>query len=239
MQMDPKVLNEVTNLLAGDNELADKSLLGLKKENIERAVECMGDGGVILFYSQLTYGFATCAYRREGIEKIYRIKNRGRNDPLSVITNKAEWDSWGTVKEEHRDLVESLIEEYWPGGMGFVLNKLIEDGAPAIPSFTTSGKGSVNLLCMDEIAENLSKLADFPIACTSANISGESPVTHPVEGVQKFGKDVDMMMLGPKSEVKTNTTIIDFTGEEFEILREGAVPSEELIHRLSGDWRMV
>ena len=81
--------------------------------------------------------------------------------------------------------------------------------------FVTSGLNTVNLMCMDDVAVKLSKTADFPIAATSANVSGQKPVIDPIDGIIKFGDVVDLMLLGPRSDVGINTTIVD----QLQILR--------------------
>ncbi len=134
-------------------------------------------GGVVLFFARPTYGFATSGFSREGIAKIYKIKGRDYKKPLSVISNKKDITKWATIDEKNKKIVRKIVKLYWPGNVSIILKKRVNaSGKPIIPEFVTSGLNTVNLVCMDDIAVKLSKAADFPIAVTSANISGQKPV---------------------------------------------------------------
>jgi L-threonylcarbamoyladenylate synthase len=189
----------------------------------------MRNGGVVLFFARPTYGFATSGFSKEGIEKIYRIKGRDYKKPLSVISNKKDITKWATLNETNREIVRKIVNLYWPGNVSIILKKRVgADGKPIIPEFVTSGLDTVNLMCMDDVAVKLSKAADFPIAATSANISGQKPITDPIDGITKFGDIVDLMLLGPRSDVGINTTILDLTTNPPKLVREGPVRFEEL-----------
>jgi L-threonylcarbamoyladenylate synthase len=210
-------------------EISGKILLGFSNHNIKKAVECMRGGGVILFFARPTYGFAASGFSKKGVAKIYEIKGRDYQKPLSVISNKKDIAKWAIISEREREIVEKIVKSYWPGNVSIILKKRLDaEGKPIIPEFVTSGLNTVNLMCMDDVALKLSKMADFPIAATSANISGQKPITDPIDGIRKFGGAVDLMLLGPRSDVGVNTTIVDLTVEPPRLVREGPVPFEEL-----------
>lgn len=189
----------------------------------------MRDGGVVLFFARPTYGFATSGFSKEGIVKIYKIKGRDYKKPLSVISNKKDITKWATINERNKEIVRKVINLYWPGNVSIILEKKIDaSGKPIIPEFVTSGLDTVNLMCMDDVAVKLSKAADFPIAATSANISSQKPIIDPIDGITKFEDVVDLMLLGPRSDVGINTTIVDLTTNPPKLVREGPVQFEEL-----------
>ncbi len=219
----------VNSLKLEKPEIYEKILLGFSDYNIEKAVECMRNGGVVLFFARPTYGFATSGFSKEGVERIYKIKGRDYKKPLSVISNKRDITKWAILSEENKEIVRKIVNLYWPGNVSIILKKKIyADGKQIIPEFVTSGLDTVNLMCMDDVAVRLSKTADFPIAATSANISGQKPVIDPIDGIIKFRDFVDLMLLGPRSDVGVNTTIVDLTTDPPKLVREGPVRYEEL-----------
>lgn len=219
----------VNSLKLEKPEIYKKILLGFSNYNIKKAIECMRNGGVVLFFARPTYGFATSGFSKEGVEKIYKIKGRDYKKPLSVISNRKDITKWAILSDENRETVRKIVNLYWPGNVSIILKKRVRaDGKPVIPEFVTSGLDTVNLMCVDDVAVKLSKTADFPIAATSANVSGKKPVIDPIDGIIKFGDAVDLMLLGPRSDVGINTTIIDLTTNPPKLVREGPVRFEEL-----------
>jgi L-threonylcarbamoyladenylate synthase len=189
----------------------------------------MKNGGVILFFARLTYGFATSGFLKKGIIRIYEIKGRDYKNPLSVISNKKDIVKWAIVSERDKEIVEKIVNSYWPGGVSIILKKKLDvDGKPIIPEFVTSGLNTVNLMCMDHVALKLSQAADFPIVATSANLSGQKPIIDPIDGIKNFGEVVDLMLLGPRSDIGINSTIVDFTTDPPKLLREGPISFEKL-----------
>ncbi len=195
-----------------------------KKENLNKIIDCLKEGGVIIFYSEATYGLATNALEQKSIERLRKIKGRDLNKALSVLSNKHQIEEWVTFNNGFRDLYLNTIRKYWPGYISFILRKRKDvSGGYLIPDFVTSDKDTVCLMCMDYVSEYLSLNAVFPIAATSANSSGEPSLIDPIECIKQFGKEVDLLLIGPPSKIGINTTIIDLVSVPPKILREGPV----------------
>ncbi len=160
---------------------------------------------------------------KEAVDRIYKIKKRSRKKPLNVLATPFNFTRWALVPKRWEDVVLKLIERYWPRNLGLVLPK-----KKAIPDYVNSGLDSVNLVCMDEVAYKISSLAPFPVCVTSANISGERPITKPDEVLEKFKGFVNVFLLGPESSRKEPTTIIDFSKGKPYVLRRTTIPLEEL-----------
>ncbi len=198
-----------------------------KDEDIKKVVKFMRDGAVIIFYSESVYGFATNGYIKESVEKIYEIKRRSRKKPLNVLATPENFTNWCYIPERWKHIVEKLIGLYWPGNLGLILPK-----KETIPNYVNAGLDSVNLVCMDIVAYKISSFADFPVCVTSANFSGEKPITNPEEALSTFKDYVDIFLLGPESSRKQPTTIIDFSKDYPYILRETTISAENLYNTL-------
>ncbi len=194
-------------------EVLSKDVHGL-----QRAAELIHAGGIILWPSCGVYGLACHAQKRETVERVYSIKSRDRGKPLPVIANRQTVSRYGQLN----DLGEKLIDKYWPGFLALVVPK-----KPSIPDFVTAGIQSVALVCPNDVAYELSILANVPIAATSANISGEAEVLDPNEAIAQFTGKVDGIIEGPIMPGILNS-ILDLTKDPPIILREGGISTVEL-----------
>ena len=198
-------------------------LNALEEGEIRKAVRYLEEGEVVLFYSESVYGLAGNGYIKEAVDRIYEIKRRSRNKPLNVLSTPSNFTKWAHIPKRWEQAVLKLIEVFWPGNLGLILPK-----RETIPDYVNSGLESVNLVCMDEVALRMSDTADFPICVTSANLSGERPVTDPEEALDRFRDLVSVFLLGPKSSRKEPTTIVDFSKEKPCILRQTTIPPEDI-----------
>lgn len=221
-----ELLNFTERLKSEDPGLFDKILVGpAVKENVQRAVKVLGEGGIILYYSELTYGISAKGTDKKAVERLYDIKNRPRDKALTVLANYNRLKEWTVIDKKF----EILPQKFWPGYLSFVLKKRkTPDGKYAIPDFVTSNSDSVVLVCMDKVTEALVEASDFPIANTSANRSGHKPIVDPIECIKEFKKDIDLFLLGGVCPIGINTTILDISGNSARILREGPISCKDI-----------
>ncbi len=214
--------------------MSAKVFSAFRDEDIKKAVKYMEDGAVIIFYSESVYGLATNGYIKESVEKIYKIKKRSREKPLNVLATPSNFTNWCYVPEKWKHVVKKLIELYWPGNLGLILPK-----KETIPDYVNANLDSVNLVCMDTVAYKMSSFADFLICVTSANFSGEKPITDPGTALNTFKDYVDIFLLGSESPRKQPTTIIDFSKDHAYILRETTISAESLYNTLGIKFKSI
>ncbi|MBI4654427.1 MAG: L-threonylcarbamoyladenylate synthase [Nitrospirae bacterium] len=204
-----ELLKFMEDLKRDDPQLINKILLGpTVKENVQQAIKVLGNGGLVLYYSELTYGIAVKATDKKAVERLYRVKNRSRDKALTVLAKYNRLKEWAVIDKKF----EILPQKFWPGYLSFVLKKKKNrEGNYAIPDFVTSNSDSVLIVCMDKVTEVLVEEADFPIANTSANRSGHKPIIDPIEGIKEFKDDVDLFLLGGNCPIGINTTILDIS----------------------------
>lgn len=190
------------------------------KSGVKKAVNYIERGKIVVFPSDCVYGFATNAMLEESVEEIYKIKNRAKNKPLCVLTSKNNAKKYAKIPNTPRKLIDAL----WPGPVSIVVEK-----KNTIPEFVTAGKNTVALVCMDELALNLSNYSKVPITVTSANFSNRPPVTDEKLAIESFCNLVDAIIKGGKSKYGLGSTIIDFTNStEPTLLREGPISVKEI-----------
>lgn len=181
---------------------------------INRAVEILRKGGVIIYPTDTVYGLGCDIFQKEAIEKIYRIKPFLSDKPLSFICSDLK-DISNYVKVSTQ--VYRFLKYAFPGPYTFIL-----PAAREVPKKLWSKRKTVGIRVPDNlIAQLLTKELGHPIVSTSVTDDNGEILNDEETIVKLYGKKVDLIIYsGPLSI--TPSTIIDFSGEEPEIVREGA-----------------
>ena len=197
------------------------------KKQIGLAVETLKSGGIIAFPTDTVYGLGADPSNERAVQKIYRVKKRPRTLPLPLLL--AEKSEITKVARVVPDIAWRLAERFLPGGLTLVLKK-----SSWVPEAVTAGGDTVAVRIPDHrIAAAIIRRLGSPLVGTSANLSGKpSPVT--AQGVyEQLGDEVDLIIDGGRSPGGVESTVIDVSGSVPVLIREGAVPQEE-IERVCG-----
>jgi len=187
---------------------------------IEQAIEILRRGGVVAFPTDTVYGLGANALSPEAIRRVFQVKKRPLNLPLSLLL--ADISQITQVCSSVPDIAMFLAQKFLPGGLTLVLPK-----ASHIPSILTANSPKLGVRVPDHpIPLELIKGLGVPITGTSANLSGQpSPLTP--EGVkEQLGTELDFIIEGICPGGR-ESTVIDLTGEP-KILREGIIPKREI-----------
>ena len=127
------------------------------------------------------------------------------------------------VAEEIPIFAMRLIDRFWPGPLTVLVPK-----RPTLPE-AISATSTVGVRVPDHnVARALLRLAG-PLAVTSANISSQpSPITAGQVMVQLGGR-LALIIDGGETPGGIPSTLVDCTGDEIQILREGPISKEELL----------
>ncbi len=170
-------------------------------------------GGVVLLPTETFYGLGADPQSRGGVEKVYRMKGRPAGMPLSVLCA-----DWGQV--EH--LVEvpvryrARLSRAWPGPLTVVLAARI--GLAAAPGGTVA----VRIPGHELLRTLLGRVG--PLTGTSANRHGEAPATKAAEILTKLDELPDLVLDGGPAAAAAASTLVDLSGLEPRLLREGRMP---------------
>ncbi len=186
------------------------------KRHINTIVECLKNGGVIIYPTDTIYGLGCDIFQHHAIEKISRIK--------SVLPQKAQLsficydlsDLSKYTKSISTPLYR-LLKEYLPGPYTFIL-----PASKEVPKILQSKKNTIGLRIPDNnIAREIIKQLEHPIL--SASLPGEmvEEYTDPEIIHENFKNLVDIVIDGGIGGT-IPSTIIDCTKEEYEVLRMGA-----------------
>jgi len=192
--------------------------------NLAGVVSALNSGEVIVYPTDTLYGLGADIYNDEAVKKIFLLKKRGFDQPLSVaVANLEDLEDIAFVD----DRVRCIAEEFLPGSLTLVLKK-----KNVVSDLVTAGSDTIAVrIPNNPIALRL--LGIFgPLTCTSANIHGESTSAN-VDDIRKdFEADVMVYIDAGKLE-SLPSTIVDLSEDEPKIIREGVIPSEEVLKAIN------
>jgi len=170
---------------------------------IERAVEVLKTGGIVIYPTDTVYGIGCSIENKNAIEKIHLIKHQRQEKPFSFVCNMA----FRTMKH--------LI----PGPYTFILPAA---KMKQFPRILVSKRRTVGIRVPDSpIALALVRELGHPILSTSVTLDDGTVLNDPDLIVEHFHNRVEMIVdAGPFHS--TPSTVIDLTGEQPEIIREGS-----------------
>lgn len=196
------------------------------------AANCIREGGVVVAQTDTNYGVFCSPFSSEACERLYELKGRGRDKPLSLfISHWRDWDRWGVSPRP--DTVKNIAEKFWPGP----LNLIVEKGA-LIPDWVTSGGKTLSIVNnRSETINLLITLSGLPLAATSANLSGTMDaglVTFEI-ATEHLGENVDIVLKGNgASDFTMSSTIVSLLDDEVRLVRQGDLHMDEVLAAASG-----
>ena len=184
-----------------------------EKEKINTVIRYLKEGKIALYPTDTVYGIGADIFNFEAVKKVYEIKRRPLDKPLSVCVSKI--DDIDQIANLNRDM-EKKLENIFPGPFTVILKK-----KKIVPSILTSGSEKIGIRIPDsKICMELSK--EFPITTTSANISGEPMAESLGEVLEQFGDEIDLILDAGICTHGVHSTVIDMTFSPPKIIRKGA-----------------
>jgi L-threonylcarbamoyladenylate synthase len=192
----------------------------------ERVAAHLRAGHVLAYPTETVYGLGSEVADR-GLDALARLKGRPPRKPfLMLVSSTAMLEQTGLVMTP---AARVLAREFWPGPLTLVLR----GGEGRIPDRLRGPEGGIAVRWTSHTA--LGRLIDrmgFPITSTSANLPGGTP-SPGAEGIPAFFPDAyasgELLVLdgGVLGNVPPST-LIDCTGPVSVMVREGAIPRDEL-----------
>ena len=191
---------------------------------ILNALEVLLSGGLVAFPTDTVYGVGCLAFHQQAIESIYVAKDRPIEKAIPVLIGDNE--DLIKVAEQIPIFAMKLIARFWPGPLTVLVPK-----KPTLPE-AISAIPTVGVRVPDhDIARTLLRLTG-PMAVTSANISGQQSPTTAQQVFAQLGGRIAMIIDGGETPGGVPSTLVDCTGDEIQILREGPITKEELLNTI-------
>jgi L-threonylcarbamoyladenylate synthase len=168
-------------------------------EMLDELAGILGAGGVALLPTDTIYGLHAVATNEQAIARVAVMKRRADDKPFVIIASSVD---------QLRDLgatVPDLLTGIWPAPLTAILASGAKTMAARIPD-------------LPWLRALLARTG--PLVSTSANGAGEPPVTSPSELPGDMLEALDAVLDQGPREGKPST-IVDFTGSEPRLIREG------------------
>lgn len=176
----------------------------------KRAAQLLRGGAVVAFPTDTVYGLGASADDEVAQKRIYTIKGRPVGLPL-ILMVAAESQLEGYVHVDAR--AEALMRRWWPGPLTLILHAV--------------GGGTLGVrIPRHKVALGLMRHAG-PLMTTSANLHGQEPAMTAEEVSALNG--VMAVLDGGTAPGGTASTVLDLTGPDLHVLREGAIPTPDLL----------
>ena len=192
------------------------------EQKIEQAVAILKEGGVVAFPTDTVYGLGASAFIDRAVERVYRIKGREHNLPLPLLIG--DISEIEMVAYPVPEIAWRLARRFLLGGLTIVLTR-----SPSLSTLALGGGESVAVRIPDHpIPLALIGGLGSPLTGTSANKSGRlSPLTAE-EVLEQIGEEIDLIIDGGRCKGGVESTVIDITQEIPRVVREGAIPRDEI-----------
>jgi L-threonylcarbamoyladenylate synthase len=180
------------------------------RAGLTRAAQLIRGGGVVAFPTDTVYGLGAAADDEVARKRIYRIKGRPVGMPL-ILMVAAESQLEGWVHLDSR--AEGFVRRWWPGPLTLILHAM--------------GGGTLGVrIPQHKVALDLLRAAG-PLMTTSANLHGKDPAMTADEAGTLPG--IAAVLDGGAAPGGTASSVVDLTGPEVHVLREGAISASELL----------
>lgn len=188
---------------------------------LKEIIEVLDNNGLIIFPTDTVYGIACNSYSDKAIKKLFEAKNRDFDKPINVLTNSVSKIS--LMVDNINEIEKELMDNYFPGNLTIIFDKKIN-----VSNLLTANKPTIGVrIPNNEIALKILSVYPYPLATTSANISGEETGIEVKDFIYDFKDKVDIIIDGGKTN-SIPSTIVRVENSKINVLREGSLKIDEL-----------
>lgn len=187
---------------------------------INQVVECLKDGGIIIYPTDTIYGLGCDINHPKAVERICRIKNIDpKKAQLSFICRDLSHLSDYTKSIDTP--LYRILKNNLPGPFTFIL-----PASRQVPKILKSKKETIGLRVPDNIiCMSILETMDNPILSASLPGTSVEEYTDPQMIYETFKKQVDLVIDGGPGGI-IPSTVVDCTTDSWTVIREGL-----------GEWR--
>ena len=193
-------------------EMLVLDLLSDPHEALLRALDTVENGGILVYPTDTVYGMGCDLENKDALDRLYRLKKIPKRKPLSFICSDLKMVSeYAKVGNSAHSMMRKLL----PGPFTFIMQATRQ-----VPKLMISKQRTVGIRVPEqEFTLELVRRLGRPLVNTSAIDSLEEVVSDP-EQIEELYPRADLMVsLGQqRSEA---STILDFTGDNPEVVRQG------------------
>ena len=167
------------------------------------------------FPTDTVYGLGALAFDNAAIESIYTAKDRPIEKAIPILIG--DLSDLDKVADNIPDMALRFASRFWPGPLTCIVPK--KQTLPLAVSATPPSQSAFQTI---QTPDALLRAAG-PMAVTSANISGQPSPSTAQEVYDQLNGRIPLILDGGKTRGGVPSTLVDCTGEEPVILREGPI----------------
>lgn len=183
--------------------------------------EKLAAGGAVVLPTETVYGLFAKALDEQAVNHVYALKKRPRDKALNL--NIASYEDILAYSSDQPSYLQQLVDSFLPGPLTIILS-----ANDQVPVWVNSGMTTVGFRMPDHPI-TLDLIRQYgPLIGPSANISGQASGTT----FEKIMADFDQEVLGVADDAYLtgqDSTILDLSGEQAVILRQGAITREDIL----------
>ena len=192
------------------------------KASASSAAECvkaLAKGRAVVYPTETVYGLGVDATNRKAVRLLFRIKKRDPKKPTSIaVANLKEAEKIAHFNK----LALKLAKKFLPGPLTLVLKA--KKSLPVL-----ADDGTIGIRIPDSrFTHTLLLKFKKPITATSANISGARSASDLDQIDKQLLEMTEIIIDGSRTKYKIGSTVVDATGDEPKILREGAISRKSI-----------
>lgn len=191
-------------------------------DGVERAITLLRAGALVAVPTETVYGLAADASNPLAVAKIFTAKGRPANHPLIVhLGQMSQLADWAVDIPAEAYL---LAQAFWPGPLTLLLNK-----APKVSDVVTGGKQTIGLrLPAHPLLLQILQQSGLAVAAPSANPYKKLSPTSAEQVLAGLNGKIAAVLDGGDCQVGLESTIVDLSGGQVQVLRAGPVSAAEL-----------
>ena len=198
-------------------------IINSNTKGINQAVKKLLDGEIVFIPTDTVYGIAASPYNDKAIKKIFSLKKRSYKNSLVLLCSNYKMAKKYAIFNKTAD---NLKKKFWPGPLTLILKK---KSTVKISRKWISKNNSIGIRIPDHsVPKKIINKCNFPIFCTSANISGKKSCKDIKDVLRNFKNKKITIINDGKTKFGLDSTIIDVTKNKINILRNGYINKKKL-----------
>ncbi len=193
-----------------------------EKHEVQYAAGFIRRGRVVGVPTDTFYALSADPFNLASIQEVFAIKGRPETRALPILVDSVEMAV--TLARDIPNSFLVLAHKFWPGAL-----TLVVEATHRLPLKVTGNSGRVALRWSNSrIVTALIEGVGGPITGTSANLSGFPSCTNAGQIVKQLGDRLPLVLDSGDTGATLASTIVAVWGDDWSVVREGAVPEEEI-----------
>lgn len=189
---------------------------------IRKIARVLAEEGVIVYPTETFYGLGANCLSERALRRVFEIKMRPAAKGLPVLVSDLTMAEG--LATELPAAFQALASRFWPGPLTVILK-----AAPFLPAVLVGRERTIGVrLPAVPWIRSLVRETTVPLVTTSANISGQGEIASPEDVGRVFAGKVDLIVDGGRTPGSGPSTVVDLTGNEPVLVREGIIGRKEL-----------